>query len=144
MLLRNGSPWPSRVVSVRVVDPAGSEILAATVVPETSEPGFYAIAWIAPALVGQAMALWTSGLKTWSEPIEIIAAASLGGSSQAIVGIIPGDESTPLVGIVDRDEQLDGVLDREADQLTGVVADSHNVDGILGREDSLAGILEET
>lgn len=111
MLKRNDFPWPGQIVSVRVVDDSGVELLAATVVPETSEPGLYSFGWAGrPTSVSNLVALYTVLDRCYSEDIRIV--------SEGVTGV------SRLKSVITQRTRIKGAIvvdDKEAIVLKGVI-----------------------
>ena len=73
MLKRNRFPWTGQSVTVRVVEDDGTEVLASTVVPETSEPGLHSYEWTnPPQRIATFSALFMVKTRCYTEEIKIV------------------------------------------------------------------------
>ncbi len=73
IMKRNRFPWIGQNVSVRVIKTDGTELLAATVVPEIAEPGVYSFEWLDPPKeLITVFAIYTVKTRCYTEEIRIV------------------------------------------------------------------------
>lgn len=137
-VIRNGAALSGKAIDVRVIRIAdGVEVLAATPVPETAEPGLYAVAWLAPIIPGLYEAIYYMDLKEYAEEVQVTASSGGAGASveeiltvtveddQAIA--VAADIGPPAIVIVIPDEEIVVAVIPESETLAVVANDGVTV-----------------